>query len=296
MRSIFISVVGRTNAGKSSLVNLFVGEKVAIVTHKPQTTRSKITGIVTKDDLQYVFYDTPGLHNVRTKLGERMTSYAKHSINDVDLVITMFAPSKKFYEDELDFISRIKSSRVPAIAVLNKCDLLSEEDILSQSKRIEDTGAFSEVFCLSVAEKRGTDTLFDSLQKFSKEDVHHYPDDSFTDLPSTAFVAELVREKLLLLLEHEVPHGVAVTCERFKKRQNGIIDIDVDIVCEKQTHKGIIIGKGGATLKTAATRARLDMEELFGSKVNLKCFVKVREDWRDSNVQLKNFGYKTDGR
>ncbi len=294
MRSIFISVVGRTNAGKSSLVNLFVGEKVAIVTHKPQTTRSRITGIVTKGDVQYVFYDTPGLHNVRTKLGERMTSYAKHSINDVDLIITMFAPSKKFYEDELDFISRIKSSPVPAVAVLNKCDLLSEEEILSQSKRIEDTGAFSEVFCLSVSEKRGTDILFDALYKFSKEDVHHYPDESFTDLPSTAFVAEIVREKLLLLLEHEVPHGIAVTCERFKKRQSGIIDIDVDIVCEKQTHKGIIIGKGGKTLKTAATEARLDMEELFGSKVNLKCFVKVREDWRDSNVQLKNFGYKKD--
>ncbi len=294
MRSVFISVVGRTNAGKSSLVNLFVGEKVAIVTHKPQTTRSKITGIVTKGDIQYVFYDTPGLHNVRTKLGERMTSYAKHSLSDADLVIAMFAPSKKFWEDELGFIEKIKNSSIPAVAVLNKCDLLSEEDILIQSKRLEDTGAFKEIFCISVLEKRGTDNLFDALSEFSQEDVHHYPDDSFTDMPETAFVAEILREKLLLALAHEVPHGIAVTCERFKRRPSGLIDIDVDIVCEKQTHKGIIIGKGGSTLKNAASSARIDMEELFGSKVNLKCFVKVREGWRDSNTQLKNFGFKTD--
>ncbi len=294
MRSVFVSVIGRTNAGKSSLVNLFVGEKVAIVTHKPQTTRSRITGIITKDDLQFVFYDTPGLHNVRTKLGERMTDYAKRSINDVDVIVAMFAPSKKFNDGELMFIEKIKNSKIPAIGVLNKCDLLKDSEILEQSSRIEQTGAFKDVFCISVTESRGTDILLDKISEFSVEDVHHYPDDSFTDMPQTAFVAELLREKLLLTLEHEVPHGIAVTCERFSKRDNGIIDIDVDIVCEKNTHKGIIIGKGGITLKKTASQARVDMEELFGSKVNLKCFVKVREGWRDSNVQLKNFGYKSD--
>ncbi len=294
MRSVFVAVVGRTNAGKSSLVNLYVGEKVAIVTHKPQTTRNKITGIVTKDDLQYVFYDTPGLHNVRTKLGERMTDYAKRSINDVDVVIALFPPSKKLSEAELMFIDKIKHSKIPAIGVLNKCDLLSKDEILEQSARLERTGAFDEVFCISVAEKRGTDILLDKVSGFAEEDVHHFPDDSFTDLPQTAFVAELLREKLLLSLNHEVPHGIAVTCEKFSRRDNGLIDIDVDIVCEKQTHKGIIIGKGGANLKKLATAARIDMEELFGSKVNLKCFVKVREGWRDSNTQLKNFGFRTD--
>ncbi len=294
MRSVFVSVIGRTNAGKSSLVNLFVGEKVAIVTHKPQTTRNRITGIVTKDDLQYVFYDTPGLHNVRTKLGERMTDYAKHSLAEVDVVVALFAPIKKLSEGETEFIERIKKSKIPAIGVLNKCDLLNDDQIKSQSDILVQTGAFEEVLCISALEGRGTDILLDKIASYSQEDVHHFPDDSFTDMPQTAFVAELLREKLLLSLDHEVPHGIAVTCERFSRRSNGLIDIDVDIVCEKQTHKGIIIGKKGITLKSAATAARMDMEELFGSKVNLKCFVKVREGWRDSNVQLKNFGFRTD--
>ncbi len=294
MRSVFVSIIGRTNAGKSSLVNLFVGEKVAIVTHKPQTTRSKITGIVTKGDLQYVFYDTPGLHNVRTKLGERMTDYAKRSLAEVDVVVALFAPFKKLSQGELDFIERVKKSKIPAVGVLNKCDLLSPEQVDMQSKLLEQTGAFEEVLCISVLEERGTEILLDKISSYAQEDVHHFPDDSFTDMPQTAFVAELLREKLLLSLEHEVPHGIAVTCERFSRRNTGIIDIDVDIVCEKQTHKGIIIGKGGNTLKSAASAARIDMEELFGSKVNLKCFVKVREGWRDSNVQLKNFGFRTD--
>ncbi len=294
MRSVFVSVIGRTNAGKSSLVNLFVGEKVAIVTHKPQTTRNKITGIVTKDDLQYVFYDTPGLHNVRTKLGERMTDYAKRSLAEVDVIVALFPPSKKFSEGELQFIDKIKHSKIPAIGVLNKCDLLKSDEILEQSSRLERTGAFDEVFCISVHDEKGTGILLDKIASYSQEDVHHYPDDSFTDMPQTAFVAELLREKLLLTLDHEVPHGIAVTCERFSRRSNGIIDVDVDIVCEKQTHKGIIIGKGGVTLKNTASAARIDMEELFDSKVNLKCFVKVREGWRDSNVQLKNFGFRTD--
>ncbi len=291
-KSVFVSVVGRTNAGKSSLVNLFVGEKVAIVTHKPQTTRSKITGIVTVEELQYVFFDTPGLHNVRTKLGERMTGYASRSLSDVDVVLALFSPEKELKPEELDFISKIGAKKIPAIAALNKCDLLSSEEIAAQRDRIADTGVFEKVFTISVLEENGTDELLRYIGEFAQNDVHYYDTDSFTDQPMTSFVCELLREKLLLSLDKEVPHGIAVCCEKFSRRQNGIIDINVDIVCEKKTHKGIIIGKGGKTLKAAATAARIDMEALFETKVNLQCFVKIREGWRDSNTQLKNFGYK----
>ncbi len=292
MRSVFVSVIGQTNAGKSSLVNLFIGEKVAIVTPKPQTTRSRITGIVTVDDLQCVFFDTPGLHNVRTKLGERMTGYATRSLTDVDVVLVLFAPANRFKPFEEELIEKIKSKKINAIAALNKCDLLTTQQIEEQSARIAKSGAFKDVYCISVLEKRGTDILFDAIASFSKQDAHYYDAESFTDMPQTAFVSEIIREKLLMNLQQEIPHGVAVICEKFTRRKNGLIDIQADIVCEKKTHKGIVIGKGGQTLKLIATAARLDMEQLFDAKVNLQCFVKIREGWRDSEVQLKNFGYR----
>lgn len=292
MQSVFISVIGRTNVGKSSLVNLFIGEKVAIVTPKPQTTRNKITGVITCGELQYVFFDTPGLHRVRSKLGERMTGYAARALTDGDVILAMFAPCKKFSEEELSFIEKIKNSNLVAIAALNKCDLLTEEEIAQQCERIEGTGAFKRVFCISVQDSIGTDELFSHLATYSVfgED-HFYPEDSFTDLPKTAFVCETVREKMLILLREEIPHGVAVCCERYTTRASGMVDIDIDIICEKQSHKGIIIGKGGQTLKAIASGARLDLEEFLNQKINLKCFVKVREGWRDSDTQLKNFGF-----
>ena len=292
--SVFVALVGRPNVGKSSLTNRLVGEKVAIVTSKPQTTRTRITGIVTKGPVQYVLLDTPGVHIPRTKLGERMSKAASDSVADVDVSMMLFEPYGDFTDAEQAMLKALKSNGGPAIAVINKTDTLkSEDDLNIRKKQLEDLGIFDIVTATSVRADEGCEELFDLLAKYAVEGPHFFPEDSYTDMPEKALVSEIIREKMLLNLYDEIPHGIAVTVERFKERQDkNIIDIDVNIYCERKSHKGMVIGKGGQMLKKIAGQARIDCEDFLGTKVNLQCWVKVKDDWRDSDFLLNDFGFK----
>ena len=290
--SVFVALVGRPNVGKSSLTNYLVGEKVAIVTKKPQTTRSRITGVITKGPVQYVLMDTPGIHAARNKLDARMTHTAAASLKDVDVTMMLFEPAGEFTDAELTMVKALQKGG-PAIAVINKVDLLDNFAALeTRKKEIEDFGCFDHIVTISAKDGTGCDDLFAMLKPYGNEGPHYFDDDAFTDMPEKELVAELVREKALLFLREEVPHGIAVVVERFKERPDkDLIDIDVDIYCERKSHKGMIIGKGGQMLKKIASAARMDIEELLGVKVNLQCWVKVREDWRDNELQLNSLGF-----
>ena len=290
--SVFVALVGRPNVGKSSLTNYLVGEKVAIVTKKPQTTRSRITGVITKGPVQYVLMDTPGIHAARNKLDARMTQTAAASLKDVDVTMMLFEPAGEFTDAELTMVKALQKGG-PAIAVINKVDLLDNFAALeARKKQIEEFGCFDHIVTISAKDGTGCDDLFAMLKPYGNEGPHYFDDDAFTDMPEKELVAELVREKALLFLREEVPHGIAVVVERFKDRPDkDLIDIDVDIYCERKSHKGMIIGKGGQMLKKIASAARMDIEELLGVKVNLQCWVKVREDWRDNEMQLNSLGF-----
>ena len=290
--SVFVALVGRPNVGKSSLTNYLVGEKVAIVTKKPQTTRSRITGVITKGPVQYVLMDTPGIHAARNKLDARMTQTAAASLKDVDVTMMLFEPAGEFTDAELTMVKALQKGG-PAIAVINKVDLLDNFAALeARKKQLEEFGCFDHIVTISAKDGTGCDELFAMLKPYGNEGPHYFDDDAFTDMPEKDLVAELVREKALLFLREEVPHGIAVVVERFKERPDkDLIDIDVDIYCERKSHKGMIIGKGGQMLKKIASAARMDIEELLGVKVNLQCWVKVREDWRDNELQLNSLGF-----
>ena len=290
--SVFVALVGRPNVGKSSLTNYLVGEKVSIVTKKPQTTRSRITGVITKGPVQYVLMDTPGIHAARNKLDARMTQTAAASLKDVDVTMMLFEPAGEFTDAELTMVKALQKGG-PAIAVINKVDLLDSFAALeARKKQLEEFGCFDHIVTISAKDGTGCDELFAMLKPYGNEGPHYFDDDAFTDMPEKELVAELVREKALLFLREEVPHGIAVVVERFKERPDkDLIDIDVDIYCERKSHKGMIIGKGGQMLKKIASAARMDIEELLGVKVNLQCWVKVREDWRDNELQLNSLGF-----
>ena len=290
--SVFVALVGRPNVGKSSLTNYLVGEKVAIVTKKPQTTRRRITGVITKGPVQYVLMDTPGIHAARNKLDARMTQTAAASLKDVDVTMMLFEPAGEFTDAELTMVKALQKGG-PAIAVINKVDLLDNFAALeARKKQLEEFGCFEHIVTISARDGTGCDDLFAMLKPYGNEGPHYFDDDAFTDMPEKELVAELVREKALLFLREEVPHGIAVVVERFKERPDkDLIDIDVDIYCERKSHKGMIIGKGGQMLKKIASAARMDIEELLGVKVNLQCWVKVREDWRDNELQLNSLGF-----
>ncbi len=290
--SVFVALVGRPNVGKSSLTNYLVGEKVAIVTKKPQTTRSRITGVITKGPVQYVLMDTPGIHAARNKLDARMTQTVAASLKDVDVTMMLFEPAGEFTDAELTMVKALQKGG-PAIAVINKVDLLDSFAALeARKKQLEEFGCFDHIVTISARDGTGCDELFAMLKPYGNEGPHYFDDDAFTDMPEKELVAELVREKALLFLREEVPHGIAVVVERFKERPDkDLIDIDVDIYCERKSHKGMIIGKGGQMLKKIASAARMDIEELLGVKVNLQCWVKVREDWRDNELQLNSLGF-----
>lgn len=290
--SVFVALVGRPNVGKSSLTNYLVGEKVAIVTQKPQTTRSRIIGVITKGPVQYVLMDTPGIHAARNKLDARMTQTAAASLKDVDVTMMLFEPAGELTDSELTMIKALQKGG-PAVAVINKVDLLDNFAALeARKKQLEEFGCFDHIVTISAKDGTGCDELFAMLKPYGNEGPHYFDDDAFTDMPEKELVAELVREKALLFLREEVPHGIAVVVERFKERPDkDLIDIDVDIYCERKSHKGMIIGKGGQMLKKIASAARMDIEELLGVKVNLQCWVKVREDWRDNELQLNSLGF-----
>ena len=290
--SVFVALVGRPNVGKSSLTNYLVGEKVAIVTQKPQTTRSRITGVITKGPVQYVLMDTPGIHAARNKLDARMTQTAAASLKDVDVTMMLFEPAGELTDSELTMIKALQKGG-PAVAVINKVDLLDNFAALeARKKQVEEFGCFDHIVTISAKDGTGCDDLFALLKPYGNEGPHYFDDDAFTDMPEKELVAELVREKTLLFMREEIPHGIAVVVERFKERPDkDLIDIDVDIYCERKSHKGMIIGKGGQMLKKIASAARMDIEELLGVKVNLQCWVKVREDWRDNEQLLNSLGF-----
>lgn len=290
--SVFVALVGRPNVGKSSLTNQLVGEKVAIVTNKPQTTRSRITGVITKGPVQYVLMDTPGIHLPRNKLDARMTQTAAASVKDVDVTVMLFEPAGTFTESEQTMMDALRKSG-PALAVINKVDTLRGfEELEARRQEIARLGIFEEVLTVSTKDGTGCDALLEKLKTYATPGPHYFDDDAFTDMPEKELVAELIREKLLLFMREEIPHGVAVTVQSFKERPDrDLVDISVEICCERKNHKGMIIGKNGQMLKKIATAARLDCEELLGVQVNLQCWVKVREGWRDNERLLDDLGF-----
>ena len=290
--SVFVALVGRPNVGKSSLTNHLVGEKVAIVTQKPQTTRNRITGIITKGPVQYVLLDTPGIHKPRNRLDSRMTQTAAASLKDVDVTLMLFEPAGAFTDSELNMVEALRKAG-PAIAVINKVDLLTDFATLeARKKQVEAFGVFDSVTAVSAKDGTGCEALFPLLGAYANPGPHYFDDEAFTDMPEKELVAELVREKALLYMRDEIPHGIAVTVESFKELPDqDLIDIQAEICCERKSHKGMIIGKGGQMLKKIASAARLDCEELLGARVNLQCWVKVREDWRDNDRMLDNLGF-----
>lgn len=291
-RTAFITIAGRTNAGKSSLLNAIVGEKIASVSSKPQTTRTRITGIRNIDDVQLVFFDTPGLHKPVNKLSEHMLNTVKESVSDIDAVVFMMDCSKKINEQELNLLRSLNKSRMPVILVINKIDLLrNKNDLAPIIADLTSKVDFQAVIPVSVTENNGVDIVINEIIKLSEESVHFFPDDMITDQPEKVLAAEMIREKLLMLLNDEVPHGIAVGVESMTEREDkDILDISAVIYCEKESHKGIIIGKGGAMLKKASTAARLDLEDFFQIKVNLQCWVKVKEDWRNREGIIRTLG------
>ncbi len=291
-RTAFVTIAGRTNAGKSSLLNAIVGEKIASVSSKPQTTRTRITGIRNIDDVQLVFFDTPGLHKPVNKLSEHMLNTVRESVSDIDAVVFVMDCTKKINQQELDLLKSMNSSKMPVILVLNKIDLLKNKDELAPV--IADLTSkinFQAVIPVSVTENSGIDIVIQEIINLSEESVHYFPDDMITDQPEKVLAAEMIREKLLMLLNDEVPHGIAVGVEEMSEREDkDILDISAVIYCEKESHKGIVIGKGGAMLKKASTAARMELEDFFQIKVNLKCWVKVKEDWRNREGLIRSFG------
>lgn len=291
-RTAFVTIAGRTNAGKSSLLNAIVGEKIASVSNKPQTTRTRITGIRNIDDVQLVFFDTPGLHKPVNKLSEHMLNTVKESVSDIDVVVFMMDCTKKINEQELDILRSMNKAKMPVILVLNKIDLLkNKNDIAPIIAELTSKAEFKAVVPVSVTQNDGVDAVIDEIIDISEESVHYFPDDMITDQPEKVLAAEMIREKLLMLLNDEVPHGIAVGVEEMRERDDkDILDISAVIYCEKESHKGIVIGKGGAMLKKASTAARIELEDFFQIKVNLKCWVKVKEDWRNREGLIRSFG------
>lgn len=301
-KSAFIAILGRANVGKSSLLNSIIGQKVAIVSDKPQTTRTRIMGVLNKGADQYVFIDTPGFHKSKNLLDDKMNKAISGGISDVDVAVLVVdaAPEFKFDPDnlpkaELVLLENIKSHNTECILVINKIDLLEQKDklfeiISAYTNRFD----FKAVVPLSAKYGDGTDILIKEISEFLKDSPHYFSDDDFTDQPDKVFVSELIREKLLMLLSKEVPHGIAVDIERFFETDNRdgepIINIDAVIICERDSHKGIIIGKGGSMLKRVGTLARLDIEKFFGTKVALKLWVKVKEDWRNREGIIRSLG------
>ncbi len=291
--NIFVSIVGRPNVGKSSLLNRLMGEKIAIVSDKPQTTRNRITGVLTEGETQYVFIDTPGLHKPKSKLGKFMVKQIGDSVADVDAIVLVTECEGNVTAVEKQLVESIKANGAPAILAVNKVDALDNKELmLSKIAAFAELHEFESVVPISALKGDGVDILLKELRPYCVEGDHFFPDDTLTDQPERAVAAELIREKLLRNLRDEIPHGTAVMIELFREREDAeMIDIEATIVCEREAHKGIIIGKGGAMLKKILTEARHDIEKFLGIKVNLQCWVKVREGWRDSDAQLKNFGF-----
>ena len=290
-KTAMITIAGRPNVGKSTLTNYLVGEKIAIVSNKPQTTRNRICGIVTRENTQFVFVDTPGFHRARTKLGDYMVNVTKDSIADVDATVLVVEPIASIGPQEEGLIEQIKGRKCPAILAINKIDTVEKEGLLEVIALYSQTGAFDAIIPISAKTGDGVEDLLQTCETYAIESPFLFPEDVTTDQPERQVMAEIIREKILWNLEREVPHGTAVEITKFSERDNGIIDIDATIYCEKASHKGIIIGKRGDMLKKISSQARADCEKFMGTKVYLTTWVKVKENWRDSDFLVRNFGY-----
>lgn len=295
LKTAFIAIVGRPNVGKSSLLNRLLGEKVAIVSPKPQTTRTSITGVLTEGPVQLVFTDTPGMHRAHNALSRYMVRRVGETVADTELALFVTEPGSRetLAPAELDLIEDFKKQSLPALAIINKIDTLkSKEALIPQMARLSEAYPFQEILPISVLDGSGVEELRKLLLGRAQPGPHYFPDDEYTDQPERVLCAELIREKALLCLSDELPHGIAVEIEQMKEREGGgLIDLQATIYCEKESHKGMIIGKGGAMLKRIGSLARADIEELLGGKVNLQLWVKVKEDWRNQERFLRNFGY-----
>ena len=294
-KSGFVALIGRPNVGKSTLMNQIIGQKIAITSKKPQTTRNKIQTVYTCDEGQIVFLDTPGIHKAKNKLGEYMVSVAEKTLKEVDLIMWLVEPDTFIGAGEQHIAEQLKGIQVPVILVINKTDTVKQDEVLSFIDAYRKILDFDEIIPASALRGKNVDTIVEQIFKYLPEGPMYYDEDTVTDQPMRQIVAELIREKALHALDEEIPHGIAVTIERMKKRRHkDIYDIEATIVCERDSHKGIIIGKQGSMLKKIGTNARYEVEQQLDTKVNLQIWVKVRKDWRDSELLMKNYGYKED--
>lgn len=291
-KTAFIAIVGCPNVGKSSLLNNFIGSKIAIVSDKPQTTRTKIMGVLTKGEVQLVFTDTPGFHKPHNKLGEKMNEAVNDSIGGVDACLFVTESFGEIKKGEKELISKMKASKIPVILAINKVDVLKDKkELIKRIAEFAELLDFEAVVPVSAKTGEGVDELLEEMEKLSFESPHFFPDDTLTDQPERILVAEIIREKILRLMDKEIPHGIAVSVEKMRERSDkDILDIDAVIYCERERHKGMVIGKHGAMLKKISTYSRMDIEKFFGIQVNLKTWVKVKEDWRNREGLIHNFG------
>lgn len=293
-KSAIVTICGRPNVGKSTLINAMIGEKIAIVSSKPQTTRNRVTGICTRGDTQIVFLDTPGFIRPRNKLGDYMVEVVRESVTDVDAVLFVVEPVAEIGPGEAALMEKLQTTEVPVILVINKIDTVTKDALLEVIANYSKAFPFCAVVPVSARTGDGVEILMEETEKFAAEGPHFFDDDMYTDQPERTICSELIREKILRNLEKEIPHGTAVEIEKFTERDDGIVEIEATIFCEKASHKGILIGKNGSMLRKIGSEAREDMENLLGTKVYLQTWVKVKENWRDSDVLLKNLGYTAD--
>ena len=291
-KTAMITIAGRPNVGKSTLLNALVGEKIAIVSNKPQTTRNRITGVVNRGETQFIFMDTPGFHKARTRLGDYMVNVVRQSVADVDAVLLMVEPIANIGTQEQMLLDQLREEQIPTLLLINKIDTVEKETLLAVIAAYSEAFDFAAVIPLSAREHQGLDTLLNELDQYAEEGPHLFPEDMNSDQPEKQVVAEIIREKLLWNLDREIPHGTAVEITRFSERDNGILDVEATIYCEKASHKGIIIGKQGQMLKKISSQARADIERFMGMKTYLETWVKVKENWRDNMNLIRNFGYE----
>ena len=290
-RSGFVTLIGRPNVGKSTLMNRMIGQKIAITSNKPQTTRNRIQTVYTDERGQIIFLDTPGIHKAKNKLGEYMVSVAERTLREVDLILWLVEPTTFIGAGERHIAEQLKNVKTPVFLVINKIDTVAKAEILTFIDAYKEIADFAEIIPVSALKGENTDELLESMFRYLEAGPQYYDEDTITDQPERQIVSELIREKALRLMSDEIPHGIAVVIERMEERDNGIFDIEATIVCERESHKGIVIGKGGSMLKKIGTAARIEIENLMDAKVNLQLWVKVRREWRDSELYMKNYGY-----
>ena len=291
LKSGFVTLIGRPNVGKSTLMNHLIGQKIAITSDKPQTTRNRIQTVYTDERGQIIFLDTPGIHKAKNKLGEYMVSVAEHTLKEVDVILWLVEPSTFIGAGERHIAEQLNKVKTPVMLVINKIDTVKKDEILTFIAAYKDICKFAEIIPVSALKEINIDDVKDCIFKYLPEGPQFYDEDTVTDQPMRQIAAELIREKALRMLDDEIPHGIAVVIDQMKERPNGLIDIDATIVCERESHKGIIIGKNGGKLKKIGTSARTEIQNLMDTQVNLKLWVKVRKEWRDSDLYMKNYGY-----